>query len=91
VGILTLSFVWSSGYFVLYIELIDYVIISFIHIPVAPLEHRASVKRFVSLKFLNLVDSRYDSLDGGSARRRAATCTGQHKLRINVEKHPCLE
>jgi hypothetical protein len=31
------------------------------------LEHRASVKSFVSLQFLNLTDSRYDSLDWGSA------------------------
>jgi hypothetical protein len=37
-------------------------------------EHTASVKGFVSLQFLN-----QDSLDGGSARRKAATYTGLHK------------
>jgi hypothetical protein len=46
------------------------------------------VKRFVSLQYLNL--SRLESLDGGSARRKAATYTGQHKHRINADRHPCL-
>jgi hypothetical protein len=34
-----------------------------------------------------------DSLDGGSARRKATTYTEQHKHkhRINVHRHPCLE
>jgi hypothetical protein len=54
------------------------------------LEHRTSVKRFVSLQFLNLRQS-VDSLDGGSARRMAATYAGQHKQGINADKHPCLE
>jgi hypothetical protein len=31
-----------------------------------------------------VLGSRYDSLDGGSARRKAATYTGQHKHRINA-------
>jgi hypothetical protein len=30
------------------------------------------------------------SLDEWSARRKAATYTGQHEHRINAEKHPCL-
>jgi hypothetical protein len=38
------------------------------------LEHRASVKRFVSLQFLNLRQS-VGPLDGGSALRKAATYT----------------
>jgi hypothetical protein len=36
------------------------------------LEHRASVKRFFHFSFL-ILDSRWDSLDRGSARRKAAT------------------
>jgi hypothetical protein len=28
-----------------------------------------------AFEFLDLIQSRYDSLDGGSARRKAATCT----------------
>jgi hypothetical protein len=42
------------------------------------LEHRASVKHFVSLQFLNLRQS-VGSLGRGSACRKAATYTGQHK------------
>jgi hypothetical protein len=49
------------------------------------LEHMAFLKRFVSLQFLTL-DSRWDSLDGGSARRKAATYTTQNK-----RKYQCLE
>jgi hypothetical protein len=30
-------------------------------------------------------------LDGESACRKAATYTGQHKHRINADRHPCLE
>jgi hypothetical protein len=47
-----------------------------------PLEQRASVKRFDLLQFLNVIDSRWDSLDGGSARHKAAT---KHKHGINVD------
>jgi hypothetical protein len=32
-----------------------------------------------------------DSLDGGSARRKAATYTGQHKHRINADRQPYPE
>jgi hypothetical protein len=39
------------------------------------------------LCFTDHTDSRYDSLDGGSARRKAATYTGQHKHRINANIH----
>jgi hypothetical protein len=39
------------------------------------------------LQFLNHIDSRYDSLGGGSARRKAANYTGQHKHRINANIH----
>jgi hypothetical protein len=45
------------------------------------------VKHFVSLQFLNPIHSRYDSLDGGSARRKAVTYTGQHKHIINANIH----
>jgi hypothetical protein len=45
-------------------------------LPFAPtLAHRASVKLCVSLQFLNPIHSRLDSLDRGSSRRKAATCT----------------
>jgi hypothetical protein len=40
--------------------------------------------------FLNL-NCRLETLDGGSARRKTAIYTGQHKHRINAGKHPCLE
>jgi hypothetical protein len=30
-------------------------------------------------------------MDGGSVRRKTATCTGQHKHRIRAYSHPCLE
>jgi hypothetical protein len=33
------------------------------------------------------MDSRQDSLDGGSARRKAATYVGQHKRGINADIH----
>jgi hypothetical protein len=52
------------------------------------LEHRVSVKRFVSLQFLNLRQW-IRPLDGGSARRKAATYTEQHKHRI--DKYLCLQ
>jgi hypothetical protein len=52
-----------------------------------PPEHRASVKRLVSLQFLNPIHNRQDSLDGGSARRKAATYTEQHKHRIYSDIH----
>jgi hypothetical protein len=57
------------------------------HFLLLPLEHSASVKRFASLQFLNPIDIQYDSLDGGSARRKAATHTGQHKHRMNADIH----
>jgi hypothetical protein len=50
------------------------------------LEHRASVKCFVSLQFLNLRQS-VGLLDGGSAHRKATTYAGQHKHRINTDIH----
>jgi hypothetical protein len=31
----------------------------------------------INYEIMNLIDSWYDSLDGGSARRKAATHTGQ--------------
>jgi hypothetical protein len=41
-------------------------------------------------QFLHLLHSRYDSLDGGSARRKVATCT-QNTNRIKAHRHSCLE
>jgi hypothetical protein len=38
-----------------------------------------------------ILHSRQDSLDGGSARRKASTYTRQHKHRINAHRHPYLE
>lgn len=37
------------------------------------------------------ITSRYDSSGVGSALYKATTCTGQHKHRVNVHRHPCLE
>jgi hypothetical protein len=48
-----------------------------------PLQPSLGPGRF--FQFINLIHSRYDSLDGGSARRKAATYTGQHKHRINAK------
>jgi hypothetical protein len=57
--------------------------------PVAPtLVHRASVKRFVSLQFLNLKES---VVLLGRVISPSQGRTGQHKHRINVDRHPCLE
>jgi hypothetical protein len=52
--------------------------ISFIF-PVALSEAQASVKPFVPLQFVNLIDSRQDFFDGGSVRRKAASYTEQQK------------
>jgi hypothetical protein len=46
---------------------------------------------FPLFQFLNPIHSRYDSLDGGSASRKAATYTWQHKHRINAHRDTCLE
>jgi hypothetical protein len=54
------------------------------------LEHRVTMKRFVSHQFLNFRQS-VGLLGRGSARRKASTNTGQHKHRINAHRHPCLE
>jgi hypothetical protein len=43
-----------------------------------------------SIQFLNLRQS-VRLLGRGSARRKAATYTGQHKHKINADKYPCLE
>jgi hypothetical protein len=42
-------------------------------------------------QFLNPIHSRKDSLDGGSARRKAATYTQNNTNRINAHRHSCLE
>jgi hypothetical protein len=42
-------------------------------------------------QFLNSIQNRQDSLDGGSARRKAATYTQNNTNRINAHRHPCLE
>jgi hypothetical protein len=43
-----------------------------------------SVGPWLLFQFLDLIHSRYDSLDGGSARRKASTYTEQNKHRINA-------
>jgi hypothetical protein len=42
-------------------------------------------------QFLKSVHSRYDSLNGGSARRKAATYTQNNTNSINAHRHPCLD
>jgi hypothetical protein len=54
-------------------------------------EHRASVKRFVSLQFLNLRQSVGLLGRGISPSQGRYLHTGQHKRRINAYRHPCLE
>jgi hypothetical protein len=45
---------------------------------------------FMRFRNLTLMDGWQDFLDDWSAHRKAATYTGQHKHRINANKHPCL-
>jgi hypothetical protein len=45
----------------------------------------ASVGPWPPFQFLNPIHSRQDSLDGGSARRRAATYTQTSMLRVELE------
>jgi hypothetical protein len=60
--------------------------------PIAPTsEQRESVKRFASLQFLNPKTVGGTPWTGESARRKAATYTGQHKRRVNADSHPCHE
>jgi hypothetical protein len=40
---------------------------------------------------LNLIDSRYGSMDGRQARRKAANNTGQKKHRINADVDDILK
>jgi hypothetical protein len=42
-------------------------------------------------QFLDLLHSRYDFLDRGSARRKTATSTRQHKHRINAHRRPSFK
>jgi hypothetical protein len=42
-------------------------------------------------QFRNRIHIRKDSLDGGSARRKAATYIEHDKHRINAHRHPYLE
>jgi hypothetical protein len=55
------------------------------------MEHRPSVKRFVSLQFLNL--RQFVGFPEREISPSQGRClnTGQHKHRINVDKHICLE
>jgi hypothetical protein len=62
-----------------------------IFIPIAPTWSIVH-PRNASFHFSSLIlDNRQDFLDRQSARRKAATNTGQYKHRINANKHPCLE
>jgi hypothetical protein len=55
------------------------------------LEHRASVKRFVSFQFLDLRQSVGLLGRGISPSQGCYLHTGQHRHRINAHKHPYLE
>jgi hypothetical protein len=55
------------------------------------LEHRAFMKRFVSLQFLNIRVSVGLLRRGISLSQGLYLHTGQHKHRINAHRHPCLE
>jgi hypothetical protein len=45
---------------------------------------QAFVGSWPRFQFLDLLHSRKDSLDGGTARRKAVTYTQKHKHRINL-------
>jgi hypothetical protein len=45
----------------------------------------------ITSEVMNLIDSLQDPLNNRSARRKAVTFTGQHKHRINVDRHECLK
>jgi hypothetical protein len=49
-----------------------------------PLEHKESVKCFISVRVFNHVDNRQDSLDGGSALRKSVSYTKDSKLKMNA-------
>jgi hypothetical protein len=55
------------------------------------LEHRASVKRFVSLQFLKLKTVGRTPWTGDQSVAKPLPYTGQHKHRIDVDKYLCLE
>jgi hypothetical protein len=68
--------------------------IEFIHLFIFllfPLEHTASVKHFVSLQFLNLKQSVGLLERVISPSQGRCLHTGQHKHRINADRHQCLE
>jgi hypothetical protein len=65
------------------------VYLSHIH-PMALRAHIGPRPPLMSFLNLTLIYSWEESLDGWSARRKAATYTVQHKHRINADKHPCL-
>jgi hypothetical protein len=48
------------------------------------------VGSWLLFRVLNPIHSRYNSLDGGSARRKAATYTQNNTNRINAHRHTCL-
>jgi hypothetical protein len=54
------------------------------------LEHRASVKRFVSLQFLNLYTVSRTPWTEISPMQGRYLHTEQHKHRINAHRHSCL-
>jgi hypothetical protein len=49
------------------------------------------VRPWPLFQFRNPIHSRYDSLDGGSARSKAATYTQNNTNRINAHRRPCLD
>jgi hypothetical protein len=81
----------STKYFLYFFRYQMCILILSVFIPITP---TWSIERpwnaLFHFNFL-ILDSRYDSLDGGSAHRKAATNTGQYKHRIHADNHPCLE
>jgi hypothetical protein len=45
----------------------------------------------ITSEIMNQIDIWYYSLDGGSARRKASTYTGQHNTQKDEDKRPCDE
>jgi hypothetical protein len=78
---------WSTG--LLTTIVVSWLVGLFLLLPLEALEHRASVKCFVSLQFLDLRQS-VGLLGRGISWTHGATYT-EHKHRINADRHPCLE
>jgi hypothetical protein len=62
---------------------------------VLPLPRRIGLSGLFPFRIIsenvNVVETRYESSDDGSARRNTARETGEHKHRTVVERQSCLE